>query len=79
MEREIVKTKQLRKDIDEILQRVKELSNTRERNLSVTKLQEGIMWLGMHLKALNSPDPYPESKNPDTGAYVSPTADGLKL
>ena len=79
MEKEIVKTKQLRKDIDEILQRVKELSNTRERNLSITKLQEGIMWLGMHLKALNSPDPYPESKNPDTGAYVAPTADGLKL
>ena len=79
MEKEIVKTKQLRKDIDDILQRVKELSSTRERSLAVTKLQEGIMWLGMHLKALNSPDPYPESKDPNTGAYVAPTADGLKL
>ena len=44
MESEIVKTKQLRKDIDEVLQRVKELSFTRERSLAVTKLQEGIMW-----------------------------------
>lgn len=37
------------------------------------------MWLGMHLKALNSPDPYPESKDPKSGDYVAPTADGLKL
>ena len=34
MESEIVKTKQLRKDIDEVLQRVKELSFTRERGAS---------------------------------------------
>ena len=79
MESEIVKTKQLRKDIDEILQRVKELSSTRERNLTITKLQEGIMWLGMHLKFLNSPDPYPGSKDPKSGDYVAPTADGLRF
>lgn len=79
MEEEIIKTKQLRKDIDDILQRVKEISSTREKSLAITKLQEGIMWLGMHLKALNSPDPYPGSKDPSTGAYVAPTSDGLKL
>ena len=79
MESEIVKTKQLRKDIDEVLQRVKELSSTRERSLVVTKLQEGIMWLGMYLKTLNSPDPYPESKDPKFGDYVAPTADGLRF
>ena len=79
MESEIVKTKQLRKDIDEILQRVKELSSTRERSLAVTKLQEGIMWLGMYLNTLNSPDPYPESKDPKSGDYAAPTADGLRL
>ena len=79
MESEIVKTKQLRKDIDEVLQKVKELSCTRETSLAVTKLQEGIMWLGMYLKFLNSPDPYPESKDPKSGDYVAPTADGLKL
>ena len=37
------------------------------------------MWLGMYLKFLNSPDPYPESKDPKSGDYVAPTADGLKL
>ena len=79
MESEIVKTKQLRKDIDEVLPKVKELSCTRETSLAVTKLQEGIMWLGMHLKSLNSPDPYPGSKDPKSGDYVAPTADGLKL
>lgn len=79
MESEIVKTKQLRKDIDEVLQKVKELSCTRETSLAVTKLQEGIMWLGMYLKFLNSPDPYPGSKDPESGDYVAPTADGLKL
>ena len=79
MKSEIVKTKQLRKDIDEMLQKVKELSSSRERSLAVTKLQEGIMWLGMHLKALDSPDPYPGSKDPKSGDYVAPTADGLKL
>ena len=79
MESEIVKTKQLRKDIDEVLQRVKELSFTRERSLTVTKLQEGIMWLGMHLKAINSLNPYPECKDPKSGDYVAPTADGLRF
>lgn len=79
MESEIVKTKQLRKDIDEVLQKVKELSYTRETSLAVTKLQEGIMWLGMYLKFLNNPDPYPGSKDPESGDYVAPTADGLKL
>ena len=79
MESEIVKTKQLRKDIDEVLQRVKELSSIRERSLTITKLQEGIMWLGMHLKALNSPDPYPESKDLKSGDYVAPTTDGLRF
>lgn len=79
MESEIIKTKQLRKDIDEVLQRVKELSSTRERSLAITKLQEGIMWLGMHLKNLNNPDPYLESKDPKSGNYIASTADGLKL
>lgn len=56
MELEIVKTKQLRKDIDEVLQRVKELSSTRERGLAITKLQESIMWLSMHLKEYENKD-----------------------
>ena len=76
---QVVAIKQLRKDTDEIIQRVKDLPVSRETSLTITKLQEGVMWLGMRLKELNEPNPYPSSKNPDTGAVIEPTADGLKL
>ncbi len=79
IETEIVANKQLRKDIDEIVQRVKELPASRERSLAITKLQEGVMWLGMDLKRLNCDNPYPSSKDPSTGSTIEPTADGLKL
>lgn len=75
---EVSKTKQLRKDIDEVLQRVKSLDQSRETSLAITKLQEAIMWLGMNLKRLGELDPYPESSNPDS-QRIEPTADGLKL
>lgn len=78
-EEEIVANKQLRKDIDEVIQRIKMLPQSRERSLAITKLQEGVMWLGMDLKRLNSDNPYPSSKDPSTGSKVEPTADGLKL
>ena len=88
-------TKQFRKDLDNVLQRLKTSSHptnpheharaSRERSLSVTKLQEAIMWLGMDLKAINdeSPsdataNPYPQSYNPES-PVIEPTADGLKL
>lgn len=75
----VAATKQFRKDLDEILQRVKGSTRiSRERSLCVTKLQESIMWLGMDLKAQNTPSPYPESYNPDSPT-IEPTADGLKL
>lgn len=75
---EVKNTKQLRKDIDEILQRVKGLNQSRETSLVITKLQEATMWLGMNLKRLGEQDPYPESRNPDS-QRIEPTADGLKL
>ncbi len=75
---EVIKTKQLRKDIDEIIQRVKEISPSRETSLSITKLQESVMWLGMNLKRLNEPNPYPNSKDP-SNEKIEPTADGLKF
>lgn len=90
----IGETKQFRKDLDAILQRLKISSSptnphvharaSRERSIAVTKLQEAIMWLGMDLKAINeespgaSPSPYPESYNPDS-PVIEPTADGLSL
>lgn len=74
----IIADKECRILIDEVLQRVKNFPPSRERSLAVTKLQEGIMWLGMDLKRLNAGNPYPNSMNPDN-AKVEPTADGLKL
>lgn len=75
----IISIKQLRKAIDDIIQRVKELPSCRESSLSITKLQEAIMWLGMNLKVLNDGNPYPSSKDPSTGDKIEPTADNLKL
>ncbi len=79
IEQEVIANKQLRKDIDEQIQKIKELPASRERSLAITKLQEGVMWLGMDLKRLNEPNPYPSSKDPSTGSAIEPTADGLKL
>jgi len=75
---EVAANKRLRKELDERLQQIKQLPPSKERALSITKLQECIMWLGMDLKRLNEPNPYPESKNPDS-PVIEPTADGLKL
>jgi len=76
---EVPAIKQLRKDIDDIIQRVKTLESCRETSLVITKLQEGVMWLGMDLKRLNEADPYPSSKDPSTGIKIDPTADELKF
>lgn len=75
---EIIAVKQLRKDSDELIQRVKALPSSREKSLVITKLQEATMWLGMDLKRMGTPNPYPNSKDP-SNAIVEPTADGLKL
>lgn len=76
---EVVANKQLRKEIDEKIQTIRLLPPSRERSLAITKLQEGVMWLGMDLKRLNETNPYPSSKDPSTGDKIEPTADGLKL
>ena len=78
IEEDIIANKQLRKDTDDIIQRVKDLDSSRERSITITKLQEAVMWLGMDLKRLGTPNPYPNSKDPTNGT-VEPTADGLKL
>jgi len=67
----IFETKTLRRDIDEIIQRLKAVSSrteawnaaipgyraSRERSLALTKLQEAVMWLGMDLKAIGEENP----------------------
>lgn len=77
--KDIVANKTLRQNLDAELQALKSLSGSRERSLAITKLQECIMWLGMDLKRLNEPNPYPSSKDPSTGDKIEPTADNLKL
>lgn len=75
---EIIKNKELRRDLDDKIQQVKQLPPSRERSLTITKLQEAVMWLGMDLKRLDAPNPYPHSKDP-SNTVIYPTADGLKL
>ncbi len=84
IEQEIIANKQLRVDTDGLIQQLKQLPSTRERALAITKLQEGVMWLGMDLKRIHElapqslGNPYPDSKNPNN-TTINPTADGLKL
>lgn len=81
---EIQMDKEIRRDTDGIIQKLKGMPPTRERALAITKLQEGVMWVGMDLKRINEidsakcPNPYPNSKNP-SNTIIEPTADGLKL
>ena len=84
IETEITEDKSLRRDTDALIQRLKALPPSRERSLAITKLQEGVMWLGMDLKRINDANPgtgenpYPNSKDP-SNTKIEPTADGLKL
>jgi hypothetical protein len=81
---QIIALKELRRDTDGIIQRIKSLPGSAERTLAVRKLQEGVMWLGMDLKRINETNPgavanpYPNSKDP-SNTKIDPTADGLKL
>lgn len=64
----IILDKELRRDIDAIIQRLKNppatesepcekipdgFRRSRERSIAITKLQEAVMWLGMDLKSIN--------------------------
>ena len=83
VEQHIIEVKVLRRDIDAQIQKVKNLKSSREISLVITKLQEGVMWLGMELKRVNDTtgigaNPYPNSKDP-SNIKIDATADGLKL
>lgn len=84
VEQEITANKEVRRDTDALIQKLKGLPNTRERALAITKLQEGVMWVGMDLKRIGEanpeklPPPYPNSKDP-SNTKIDATADGLKL
>ena len=58
---------------------INDLSETiAQHMLSIRDLESCIMRQGMVLKYIGNPDPYPESRNPES-SVVEPTADGLKL
>lgn len=78
LELEVKMNKQLRVELDKSLQVLKSLKSSRERDLSITNLQQSIMWLGMDLKRLNQPNPYPNSYNPQN-TTIDNTADNLIL
>jgi len=75
----VPRVKEFRQLGDELIQSVKELQPSKEVELSIIKFQEGVMWLGMELKRINEPNPYPNSKDASTGNVIDKTADGLKL
>lgn len=77
-EHDIRAIKAARVEGDAFIQTIKALPKTRASALAITKAQESVMWLGMMLKEMGTPTPYPESYNPEN-AVVAPTADGLKL
>jgi hypothetical protein len=78
IEQSIIEDKTWRVALDKTLQEIKISIKSRERSLTITKLQEAIMWLGMDLKELAAPNPYPNSYNV-SNTIVDKTADGLKL
>jgi hypothetical protein len=77
---EVAQTKGLRKELDEVLQRLK-IANTpnegkphvaypsREKALAITKLQEAIMWLGMDLKGMREAGITGGTENPYPDSY----------
>lgn len=73
----VKQVKQARKDLDVIITNIKNLNRSRENSLAITKIEEGIMWLGKELKRLGEENPYPDSYNPQN-TKIEPTADGLK-
>lgn len=75
----IEQIKQLRKEGDELIQKIKNLPGSPEVTIAMRKVQEGVMWLGMELKRIGEENPYPSSKDPNTGDKIEPTADGLKF
>lgn len=73
---EIIMSKQIRVDVDDIIRRVTNMPISAETHMSLIKLQEAVMWMGMNLKRLGNPNPYPNSRNTNN-EKVDKTADGL--
>lgn len=75
-ENQVIMSKQVRIDVDDIIRRVDNMETSHETSLVKIKLQEAIMWMGMNLKRLGNPNPYPNSRNTNN-EKVDKTADNL--
>lgn len=63
----IAQTKQFRKELDFTLQALKASPRrSAEREESIKNLKQAIMWLGMDLKEIGTPTPYPHSYDPSS-------------
>lgn len=74
----VTHAKVARVSLDACLQQLKQRPPSRETSLAITKVQEGIMWMGMELKRLGTENPYPNSYDP-SNTKIEPTADGMKM
>lgn len=76
--RDILQSKEMRRNLDAVLQKLRAVGGrtSRERSLSITKIEEAIMWLGMDLKALNDGVSCYKHGYDET-TKVQPTADGV--
>ena len=83
-EAQILRVKQLRLDIKDVLRNLQDLTDIesgggRERSLCRTKLQEASMWLGMDLRRLADGETcYPKADDLST-AEVDPADDGAPI
>lgn len=81
---EISLDKEIRRQLDSIIQDLKRFTPSPERATAIQKAQEAVMWLGMDLKRIGEENPgyvanpYPNSKDP-SNSVIDRTADGLKL
>lgn len=79
METQIIETKQLRKDLDDVIQGIRVLSSQSEETIHARHYAtNALMWLGMNLKRLGNPNPYPNSRD-TSNTIVDKTAAGLKI
>lgn len=67
----------IRIELDELIQFTKELENSREIALAITSIELSKCWLGKCLQEIGTPNPYPESRNPEN-KIIAPTAEASK-
>ena len=76
VEEQIIETKHLRKDLDDVIQRLRKLPCCDELHNARHYTTNALMCLGMNLKRLGNSNPYPNSRD-TSNTTVDPTDAGL--